>query len=378
MEQMIVSNSELGPPTADVNAAEVEGLGECIDEIFKKVNQLEQKVNEVEQFYLSKDNTQLNSSKGSSIAKEKVKEKLASSTDKQQQDAPCKEVAASKRMQELMRQFATIFRQVTQHKWAWPFMEPVDVEGLKLHDYYEVIKKPMDLGTVKSKMEAKDGTGYNNVREIYSDVRLVFKNAMTYNDERDDVHVMAKTLLEKFEEKWLQLLPKVAEEEKRQAEEETEARMNMQLAQEVAHANMARDLSNELYEVDMQLERLREMVVQKCRKMSTDEKKKLWAALTQLSSDDLDKALEIVAESNPSFQATAQEVDLDIDAQSELTLWRLKVFVQEALKAGSNSLGATNCNNNDNNNKNNKRRREICDALVKSAMKRNKKPPSNS
>jgi hypothetical protein len=35
---------------------------------------------------------------------------------------------------------------------------------------------------------------------------------MKYNDERDDVHVMARTLLEKFEEKWLQLLPKVAEE----------------------------------------------------------------------------------------------------------------------------------------------------------------------
>jgi len=28
--------------------------------------------------------------------------------------------------------------QKTQHKWAWPFMEPVDVEGLNLHDYYEV------------------------------------------------------------------------------------------------------------------------------------------------------------------------------------------------------------------------------------------------
>jgi len=61
-------------------------------------------------------------------------------------------------------------------------------------------------------MEAKDGTGYKNVREIYADVRLVFKNAMKYNDERDDVHVMARTLLEKFEEKWLPLLPKVAEE----------------------------------------------------------------------------------------------------------------------------------------------------------------------
>lgn len=28
--------------------------------------------------------------------------------------------------------------QITQHKWAWPFMQPVDVEGLGLHDYYKV------------------------------------------------------------------------------------------------------------------------------------------------------------------------------------------------------------------------------------------------
>lgn len=31
------------------------------------------------------------------------------------------------------------FLQISQHKWAWPFMEPVDVEGLGLHDYYDVI-----------------------------------------------------------------------------------------------------------------------------------------------------------------------------------------------------------------------------------------------
>lgn len=28
--------------------------------------------------------------------------------------------------------------QITRHKWAWPFMQPVDVEGLGLDDYYEV------------------------------------------------------------------------------------------------------------------------------------------------------------------------------------------------------------------------------------------------
>lgn len=51
------------------------------------------------------------------------------------------------------------------------------------------------------------------------------------------------------------------------------------------------------------------------RKMSTEEKRKLGIALTRLSPEDLTKALEIVAENNPDFQATAQEVDLDIDAQ---------------------------------------------------------------
>lgn len=67
----------------------------------------------------------------------------------------------------------------------------------------------MDLGTIKSKMEASE---YSNVREIYADVRLVFKNAMKYNEPKDDVFVMAHSLLEKFEEKWLTIMPKTTEE----------------------------------------------------------------------------------------------------------------------------------------------------------------------
>lgn len=70
----------------------------------------------------------------------------------------------------------------------------------------------MDFSTIKNLMEAKDGTEYKHVRDICSDVRLVFQNAMKYNDDKSDVHMMAKTLLEKFEEKWLQFLPRVTEE----------------------------------------------------------------------------------------------------------------------------------------------------------------------
>ncbi|MED6121033.1 Transcription factor GTE1 [Stylosanthes scabra] len=377
MDQTIGGGGNGGGASSDV-VADLDGFKRNVDEIVANVDKLEKQLIEVEQFYQSNGNNSIqgNNSKGGPVVKEKVREKHLIATKKPLLlDAARTETAAAKRMQELMRQFATILRQITQHKWAWPFMEPVDVEGLGLHDYYEVIEKPMDFSTIKSKMEAKDGTGYKNVREIYADVRLIFKNAMKYNNEKHDVHVMAKTLLEKFEEKWLQLLPKVAEEEARSLEEEAQAQLDLQLAQETAYANMARELSNELEEVDIHLKNLKEMVIQKCRKLSTHEKKLLGTALTKLSPENLSRALEIVAENNPNFQSSAEEVDLDIDAQTDFTLWRLKIFVKDALDVQGKSSGGIAANHNDfmDDKKNNKRRREICDSLAKTNSKRTKK-----
>ncbi|XP_022638600.1 transcription factor GTE1 isoform X2 [Vigna radiata var. radiata] len=366
-----------------------------VHQILNRVNQclvqLEKQVTEVEQFYESTDNIQGNNSKGGSLVKEKGREKHPTGTKKPMQDASHTEAAAAKRMQELMRQFSTILRQasaknlqhfcsnlyeflqITQHKWAWPFLDPVDVEGLRLHDYYEVIDKPMDFSTIKSKMEAKEGQGYNNVREIYADVRLIFKNAMKYNNEKHDVHVMAKTLLEKFEEKWLQLLPKVAEEEKRQLEEEAQAQLDIQLAQETTYANKAKDISTELYEVDMQLKSLKEMVIQKCRKLSTQEKKMLGVTLGKLSLENLYRALDVVAETNPIFQPTGDEVDLDLDAQSDYTLWRLKAFVKDALEEQEKVDEGAAVNPNDNpDDKRNKKRRDSGDSSGKTNPKRKK------
>lgn len=33
--------------------------------------------------------------------------------------------------------------------YAWPFYKPVPAENLGLHDYFDIIKRPMDLSTVK-------------------------------------------------------------------------------------------------------------------------------------------------------------------------------------------------------------------------------------
>ncbi len=77
----------------------------------------------------------------------------------------------------------------------------------------QVVKHPMDFGTIRDRMDAKDGTGYKHIQEICDDVHLVFSNAMSYNQDGSDVHTMAKTLSDKFEEKWKALVePKLAEE----------------------------------------------------------------------------------------------------------------------------------------------------------------------
>ncbi|KAI4382741.1 hypothetical protein MLD38_008663 [Melastoma candidum] len=348
--------------------------GTRVDEILAKVYELEKRVCEVEQFYNEKSQKQVRTPRGSSSSKDG---KQFTSIKKLQQDASQREAAAAKRMQDLIRQLDAILQQITQHKWSPPFMQPVNADEPELNGYYKVIHKPMDIGTIRSKMEGK---AYKNVREIYADVRLVFKNAMKYHNEKSDIHVKAKTLLRKFEEKWLQLLPKVTAEEKRLEQEEVENQLDLQLIHEATHARMARDISNELSEVDMHLEDLREMVLQQCRKISTEEKRNIAKALDKLPAEDVDKALEIVAEHDPSFEVKADLVDLDLDAQSESTLWRLKFFVKSALEV-QEKVTPSNEHVNHNRGKNNantsstrKRRKEIIDAIAKSAKRRSSNP----
>lgn len=90
-----------------------------------------------------------------------------------------------------------------KHKKAWPFQEPVDPKALKLGDYKKKIKKPMDLGTVKTKLEeGKYKEIVESGEECYNDVLLTFDNAMLYNNEGDEIWEYAKALKDFFKEMW--------------------------------------------------------------------------------------------------------------------------------------------------------------------------------
>ncbi|XP_037933526.1 homeotic protein female sterile isoform X2 [Teleopsis dalmanni] len=80
--------------------------------------------------------------------------------------------------------------------YAWPFYKPVDAELLALHDYHDIIKKPMDLGTVKHKMDNRE---YKSAPEFAADVRLIFTNCYKYNPPDHDVVAMGRKLQDVFE-----------------------------------------------------------------------------------------------------------------------------------------------------------------------------------
>lgn len=81
---------------------------------------------------------------------------------------------------------------------AYIFLEPVDYVGMGLPDYPEIIKHPMDLSTIKKKI---NDSKYNTIEEIYKDIQLIWDNCKTYNMEGSDVYKMAQ-YCEKFTKRY--------------------------------------------------------------------------------------------------------------------------------------------------------------------------------
>jgi hypothetical protein len=104
---------------------------------------------------------------------------------------------------ELKAKCMEVLKDLQTHEHGWVFASPVNPVELGLDDYFEIIKKPMDLGTIQRNLE---GGSYHSFDDFKSDVRLTFENAMKYNEEKTVVHEMAKQLKKKFEQDYKKLL----------------------------------------------------------------------------------------------------------------------------------------------------------------------------
>lgn len=88
------------------------------------------------------------------------------------------------------------------NKYASPFLHPVDPVALNIPDYFDIIKNPMDFGTIYQRLINGQIT---TEAEYLKLMELVFTNAITYNKPQDDVAFMAHELQAYFDKEYTQM-----------------------------------------------------------------------------------------------------------------------------------------------------------------------------
>ncbi|KAK2568145.1 Tyrosine-protein kinase BAZ1B [Acropora cervicornis] len=86
-----------------------------------------------------------------------------------------------------------VLKDLALHEDSWPFLQPVNLR--EVPDYLELVETPMDLGTIREKLNSWE---YSDVESFVADVRLVFANSDKYNLDVSEVGKAAISLEKVF------------------------------------------------------------------------------------------------------------------------------------------------------------------------------------
>merc|ERR1711871_1526383 len=106
-----------------------------------------------------------------------------------------------------------IIEGLLKHHSGHIFAQPVDPVQYNLPDYFDIIKNPMDLGSIKKRLEKVGGVDpYRDIKQVAADVSLVFDNAILYYPKEHDIHKVAIQLKRSAENQFDKLF--IAQERK--------------------------------------------------------------------------------------------------------------------------------------------------------------------
>merc|ERR1719397_1669705 len=268
------------------------------------------------------------------------------------------------RMTEAMKACNEIIKEMFSKKhsaYAWPFYKPVDTEQLDLHDYKQVIKKPMDLGTVRTKMEGRE---YRSPAEFATDMRLIFTNCYKYNPPEHDVVAMARKLQDVFEMRYARIPDEVTannqgkeSDEDYDSEDERERKLlqlqeqlrQMQEQMKILVEESIRSRNRKKHKSKegngegkrggkTKPKRASKAVVEsddelKTTPMTYDEKRQLSLDINKLPGDKLGKVVQIIQHREPSLRdSNPDEIEIDFETLKPSTLRALEAFVTQSLR----------------------------------------------
>ncbi|KAI9402534.1 hypothetical protein POPTR_001G285700v4 [Populus trichocarpa] len=289
---------------------------------------------------------------------------------------------------QLMKNCSQILSKLMKHKLGYIFNSPVDVVGMQLHDYHDIIKSPMDLGTVKSKLTKNL---YQSPRDFAADVRLTFNNAMKYNPKGHEVYMLAEQFLTRFEDFYRPIKEKVGDdfdEEENDQVQEVQASSWDHIRREPERVNQIDDdfmqvtaksdpIGHQMHQQPLQqptglnqnpnlvrtpspmrMPQVKPVKQPKPkakdpnkREMSLEEKHKLGVGLQSLPQEKMEQVVQIIRKRNGHLRQEGDEIELDIEAVDTETLWELDRFVtnykkmvskikRQALMGINNNVGA--------------------------------------
>ncbi|KAG1364176.1 transcription factor GTE7 [Cocos nucifera] len=270
---------------------------------------------------------------------------------------------SEKLLSAMMKKCGQILTKLMKHKKSIWFNSPVDVVGMGLHDYFQIIKQPMDLGTVRSKLSK--GL-YPSPLEFAADIRLTFNNALIYNPEGHEVHKLADQFLRLFEGLFSPAYEKYENQQSAITREEEERHGVSSWSRAPVVESAMR--SEPVYPVILppattpapiptpllapppvqaqqppQQPPLPDPVVGRVmmmgkqpkpkakdpnkRAMSFEEKRKLSQGLQSLPQEKMAQVLQIVRKRNVDPAQHGDEIELDIEMMDTETLWELDRFL---------------------------------------------------
>lgn len=255
---------------------------------------------------------------------------------RQRSTSPSESRSESTVLSPALKQCLVLVKHLMKHQHAWPFNTPVDPVALKIPDYFDFVKHPMDFSTIRGNLENGE---YTSVDEFHSDMQLVFTNCFAYNKPGTDIAVMAEAVKEAYDTQFTKLK---SGDFSASAIEQTmhELRSSMKAAREEL-----RQLNREKKaQASAGPAKPRGWQKEDNRPMTLDEKRALSNAINELPGEHLGAVVQIISERIPALtkEAKGEEIEIDIDALDAATLRHLERFVKNTqnkkLKTSSASL----------------------------------------
>ncbi|KAL8730285.1 MAG: hypothetical protein Q9166_004168 [cf. Caloplaca sp. 2 TL-2023] len=262
---------------------------------------------------------------------------------------------------------------------VFPFAMPVDPVALNIPDYHSVIKKPMDLHTVRQNL----GTGqYENAKEFEQDVKLIFTNCRKYNGPDHPIRASADQLEAIFgremsnKRSWIHENSPVSGPQSTtssDAEDDDEDVEDEEEAEEAADDDQLSKLQKSIAEMSAHLKRLQDKKKspqatgkktnkgvksdkkgakkgtsaaptkqekkaptkssKKEQYVTYEQKQEISNRINSLSEAKMAKALKIIRDNMPNLKGIQDdELELDIDELSDNVLRKLSDFVKKNAK----------------------------------------------